>query len=69
MERLLSNAPDSLISRGKTVAFFPNLTPPKLFFKFLLKILDKRVLKSYIQINTDSIPGGESPPAANPLSA
>ena len=28
--------------------------------------MDKKVQNCYTQINTDSIPGGESPPAANP---
>ena len=36
--------------------------------KFLLAI-DKQILNCYSKNNTDSIPGGESPPAANPLSA
>ena len=38
-------------------------------FKTLEKVLDKQILNCYYLSNTDSIPGGESPPAANPLSA
>ena len=40
-------------------------TPPK-NLKIFSKILDKQILNCYSQINTDSIPGGESPPTANP---
>jgi hypothetical protein len=34
--------------------------------KNISKAVDKEILNCYYQINTDSIPGGESPPAANP---
>ena len=37
---------------------------PKNPKKNLRKILDKQILNCYYLINTDSIPGGESPPTA-----
>jgi len=35
-----------------------------IFEKKFPVIVDKKILNCYYQINTDSIPGGESPPTA-----
>ena len=42
----------------------PRGAPPKKILKYFCKILDKKLLNCYYQFNTDSIPGGESPPTA-----
>ena len=40
--------------------------PPEIICEKKYKLLDKQILNCYYRINTDSIPGGESPPTANP---
>src|SRR5262245_10046262 len=57
-----------------SLVIWVTLTAPKSFIcnmaqnpgKKLQLPLDNKVLNCYYQINTDSIPGGESPPTANP---
>lgn len=67
MLRILS--PVAGAHEAKTAEIFHENEGREFSSKIFSIILDNKVRKSYSQINTDSIPGDESPPVANPLSA